>query len=87
MRVPFSLRGSSVDLLHFLFGSVFGLDDDSLLVLERGLERLVADLQPDATVERLVTELMRAQKDARWATTQGNAHDDDLAVLKHDELH
>jgi zinc/manganese transport system permease protein len=28
-----SLRGSSVDLLHVLFGSVFGLDDASLLML------------------------------------------------------
>jgi zinc/manganese transport system permease protein len=28
-----SLRGSSVDLLHVLFGSVFGLDDAALLLL------------------------------------------------------
>lgn len=28
-----SLRGSSVDLLHVLFGSVFGLDDAALLML------------------------------------------------------
>ncbi len=38
--------------------------------------RLLASLKTtrdDATVERLVSELMRAQKEARWATTQGNA--------------
>ncbi|MGJ0392348.1 MAG: metal ABC transporter permease [Methylocystis sp.] len=28
-----SLRGSSVDLLHVLFGSVFGLDDSALIML------------------------------------------------------